>query len=62
MEEKTEGKRKTEVLQISPKIESCMDWVDRPKKLIIRVCTEFCNFCKVPIWTCFNRRLLNLVG
>ena len=26
----------------------CMDWVDRPQ--IIRLCMEFCNFCKAPIW------------
>ena len=23
---------------------------------------EFCNFCKVPIWTIFHRKLLELVG
>ena len=37
-------------------------WIGRTGQEIIRVCMEFCNFCKVPIWTIFHRKLLNLVG
>ena len=48
-------------LQISPKIESLYG-LGRQAKKIIRVCMEFCNFCKVAIWTIFHRKLLNFVG
>ena len=37
-------------------------WIGQTGQKIIRVCMEFCNFCKVPIWTIFHRKLLNLVG
>ena len=47
-------------LQISPKIESLYG-IGQTGQKIIRVCMEFCNFCKVPIWTIFHRKLLNLV-
>ena len=33
-------------LQISPKIEFV--WIGQTGQKIIRVCMEFCNFCKVP--------------
>ena len=50
-------------LQISPKRESLYGLGKQAKKLL-RVCMEFCNFCKVPIWTFgnFHKKLLNLVG
>ena len=47
-------------LQMSPEIESL--WIGYTGQKIVRVCMEFCNFCKVPIWTIFHRKLLNLVG
>ena len=37
-------------------------WIGWTGQKLIRVCMEFCNFCKVPIWTIFDRKLLNLVG
>ena len=37
-------------------------WIGQTGQKIIRVCMKFCNFCKVPIWTIFHRKLLNLVG
>ena len=46
-------------LQILQKSRICMDWVDSHKINYkglsgARVCMEFCNFCKVPIWTIFR--------
>ena len=40
-------------LQMSSKIESLYG-LGRQAKKIIRVCMEFCNFCKAPIWTIFR--------
>ena len=37
-----------------------MNWVDRPKNNIIRVCMEFCNFCKVPHLDNFPQKTLKL--
>ena len=37
-------------------------WIGQTGQKIIRVCMEFCNFCKVPIWTISHRKLLNLAG
>ena len=37
-------------------------WIGQTGQKIRWVCMEFCNFCKVPIWTIFHRKLLNWVG
>ena len=35
-------------------------WIGWTGQKIIRVCMEFCNFCKVPIWTIFHKKTLKL--
>ena len=47
-------------LQISPKIKSLYGLGRQAKNKIVRVCKlciEFCDFCKAPIWTIFNLKL-----
>ena len=51
---------KWQLYKYHPKQRVCMDWVDRPRNY--KGLYGILQLCKVPIWTIFHRKFLNLVG